>query len=167
MAHNASRELFIHSLLSAIHARRERGNCQLVSRNIGTFSTSIDVHSYSSNIPHTNIYYDPLSLGTPLQQFLHGNTSRPLGTLEYPYVDQPQTLCPVPATNTSLQDCQPSNSHPHDSLGPNPQSQERAESGLLSVSFCANTSTGPPPVAATANLRRDESEPQTTTLPSR
>ena len=167
MAHNASRGLFIHSLLSVIHAGREWGNCQLVSRNIGTFSTSVDVHSYSSNIsniPHTNIYYGPLSLGTPLQQFPHGNTSRPLRTLKYPYAEQPQTLYPVPATNASLHDCQPSTSQPQSSLGP---PQERAESGLLGVSFCANTSTGPPPAAATANLRRDESEPQATTLPSR
>ena len=193
MAHNASRELFIHSLLSVGHARRTRDNRELVSRNIGTFLTSTDVYSYSShrpniphtgiyynpsvdmhscssdisNIPHTNIYSGPLSLGTPLQQFSRGNTLLPLGTLEYPDVEQPQALQPVPATNTSLHDWPPSTSRPHSRLGPHPQSQERAESGLLGVSFCANTSFGPPLAAAATNLRRDESEPQATTLPSR
>ena len=169
MAWNVSRGLFTHSLLSVIHAERGRGNFHLVSRNIGSFSTSIDVPSYSSNIPgilFTDTYYDPLSLGTPSQQFQHGNASQPSGTLEYPYVEQPQD---IHATNHSPHDWQQSTSLPQRELGPHPQSQAWVESGLVDVSL-EDTLFGPPPEVATTNLLRDlvdESAPQVTNLPPR
>ena len=175
MVWNVSREPFTHSFLSVIHAKRERGNNQLVSRN-KAFSTSIDVDSYSSNIPnipHTNIYDNPISLiglGTPSQQFQLGNPSQVLGTLEYPYIEQPQTIHPAPANSASLHDWQQSVSLPQISLGPDPHSQARAEPGLLGVSFCENTLFGPPPGAATTSQSRepvDEPEPQVTNLPPR
>jgi len=165
VAWNVSRGLFTHSLLSVIHAERGRGNFHLVSRNIGSFSTSIDVHPYSSNIPgipFTDTYYDPLSLGTPSQQFQHENASQPSGTLEYPYVEQPQD---IHATNLSLHDWQ-STSLPQRGLGPHSQSQAWVESGLGDVSL-EDTLFGPPPEAATTSFLRDlvdESALQVTNL---
>ena len=166
MAWNVSRA---HSFLSATHAKRERGNYQHVSRNIGTFPTSIDVHSYPSNIPnipYTNIYYGPLSLGTPSQQFQHGNPLHPLGTLECPYIEQPQTIHPFPATNIPLHGWQQSTSLLQNSLGP-PQSHERIEPGHLGLSLCASTSSGPPPAAVTTNLRREPVDRSATNSPPR
>ena len=120
-------------------------------------SLSADVHSYPSNmsnIPHTNMVCDPLSLDTLPQlhpQFHQGNALQPLGAL----VAESQTIHPFPAWSTSLVP---------NSLGP-PRSQERIdEPGHLSLS---HTSSGPPPAAATTNLLRepfDESESQATNL---
>jgi len=128
VARSVSRGPFTLSLPSVIHAKRERDNFHLVSSIIGPFSTSIDVHYYSSiipNIPYTDICYDPLSLATPSQRFQHGNASQPLGILEYPYVEQPQAIHTV---NPSLHDWQQSTSLPRSSLGPHPQSRARDES---------------------------------------
>jgi hypothetical protein len=133
------------------------------------FSPSTDVHSHSSNIPNTNTDYGPLSLGTP-PQFLHGNAAQPLRALEYPLVEQPQNIHPLPAANLSLHDWQQSAPLPQGSLAPHPQSQARVESSLAGVSLCGNTLSGPPPEAATTSSRRelvDESAPQITDLPPR
>ena len=64
--------------------------------------TSTDVHPYSShipNIPRTDIYYNPLSLGTPSQRPQCGNPSQHLGTSTYA---EPQTR--FTGTNFTLSD---------------------------------------------------------------
>lgn len=172
MARNVPRGSFIRCLLSFIHAWRERGNCQLVSKDIGTFSTSIDVYSYSSNISnvsHTNMHCDSLSLGTPSQQFQHSNAPQHLGTLEYPYFGQPQTIYPFPANNIFLGGPQ-SASLPQSNLVCDPQSQEPIELDLLYPPFHANTLFGPPAEAATTSRRHepvDQSEPRVIDGPPR
>lgn len=159
------------SFTRSLQAWRERGNCQLVSKDIGIFSISIDVQFYSINIPSVLHTYDSLSLGPPSQQFQHRiNASQRLGTSEYPYFGQPQTIYPFLADNISLDDSQQSTSLPQSSLGPHPQSQELIELDLLYPPFPATTSLGPPAeVATTSHCREpvDESEPQVTNRPPR
>ena len=171
-----SRELFTWPPPSAKRAppltRRlsEQGNCQLVSGDTETFSASTDIHPYpsnTSNIPDTNMNYD---LAASLQQFQSGNAPHHLATLEYPYVDQPLTLRPYPATNTPLSNWQQSTSLPPNSPDPPSQSQEWTGLGLSDPSLRVNTSFGPPPEAATTSLLRapvGESGPLVTDLPTR
>lgn len=129
------------------------------------------MHADSSsipNVPHTNLHYGPLSLGTSSQHFQHGNASHYSGTSEHSYFGQPQTINPFSAPNTSFDDSQQSASLPQSGMGPHPQSQELVEPGLLYPPFRANTSFRPPAEAATTSLRHesiDESELQVTGLP--
>ena len=126
--------------------------------NIGTFSTSIDVHSYSSNvpnIPHTNLHYHSPRLDTSLPPQLI--QSQPLGVLHHPY----------PANNVSRHDLPQSTSLARNNLDPHPQSQELIKWALLGSFLRPSTSSGPPPDAATASIHReslDESGPQATSL---
>ena len=129
---------------------------------IGTSSTSIDMHSYSSNmpnIPHPDMQHHPPRLDAPSQRI----QSHPLDIWpHYPY--------PPPATSCSLNNWQQSTSLPQRSLGPHPQSQEWPDLALSNYLLLlrASTSSGPPPEAATASLHResvDESEPLVTSLP--
>lgn len=139
------------------------------------YSTSTDVHSYSSNIPsisHSNTFNELLNLGAPPRQFRSGNALPASGTVEYLYDGQPQTIYPPPATGSSLHDWQQSTSPdlPQNSLGPHPQSQVWNELALLDSFYRASTSSGPPPEAATTSLRHrsvDESGLQVTNLPPR
>ena len=132
---------------------------------IGTFSTSIDVHSYSSAIPHIDMHYHPLGFDTPPQL----NQSHPLGLLpQYPSVWQAPTIYPLLATSNSLNNWQQSTSLPQGNLGPHPQPQEWSDLALVHSFLHPSTSSGPPPEAATASLHResvDESEPQAPNLP--
>ena len=140
---------------------------------MGTLSTSVDVRSCSSdipNVPHTNLHYDPLSLGNPSQQCQRGNSSQHLGTLEAPYFGQLQHAYPFPAHNISLGYPQRGTSLPQSSLGPHPHFQELTGLDLLYPPFPANALLGPPAEAATTSRRRepvDESEPQVTNRPPR
>ena len=129
-----------------------------------------DYSSSTPDLPHRKISNFPLNFGTSQHQFQRGNASQPLGTLKYPYIGQPQTTHPFPATNISLHDWQQSASLPQDSLGPHPQSQARVKSRTLGVPRHASTLLGQPPVAATMTLRReaiDKSGSQVTSLPPR
>ena len=137
------------------------------------YSTSTDVHSYSSNIPnisHSNTFNELLDLGAPPQQFRSGNALPVSGTVEYLYDGQPQTIYPPPATDIFLPDWQQSTSLPQNSLGPHPQSQVWNELALLDPFYRANTSSGPPPEAAATSLCHgsvDESGLQVTNPPPR
>jgi len=115
------------------------------------------------SLPHSKTFHDPLDLGTLPQQIQCGNT----GTSEHPYVGQPQTIYPLPATNIPLNNWQQSTSLPQNSLGPHPQFQEWTESALLESLPRTSTSSGPPKAATTSNRHEfvDESELQVTTLP--
>lgn len=137
---------------------------------IGTFSTSIDVHSYSSNmpnnIPHADIHYHPLRLDAP-SQLIQSHSSHPLGIFpQYPSVGQPPTIYPLPAASSSLTNWQQSNSLPRGSLGAHPQPQEWADLALVNYLLRASTTPGPPPKAASLHRESvDESGPQVTSLP--
>ncbi len=138
------------------------------SPEIGTVSTSMDMHSHSSNIPnipHTDMHYHPLRLDTPSQPI----QSHPLGILpRYPYVGQPPTIFPFSAASGSLNNWQQSTSLPQGSLDLHPQSQEWFDMAFSNSLLRASTSSGPPPEAATASLHResiDGAEPQIPSLP--
>ena len=168
MGRNAPRGSFIRSLPSIVNAWRERGNCQLVSKDRGILSTSSNVQFYSNSIPnvvHTNVHYDLLGNRPPSKRFQHGIASQHLGTSGHPYFGRPQTTYPIPAHNISHDDPQQSTSFPQSGLGPHPQSQELIELGLLYPPTPAKTSFGLPAEAATTSHRRepvDESELQVT-----
>ena len=120
-------------------------------------------------MPYSNTFPELPNLGT-LPQQIHGNTLPlpPLGTSENLYAWQPQTIYPFPATSFSLNDWQQSTSLPQNSLVPHPQSQQWTESALLDSLLLSSTSSGLPPEAETASLRRecvDRSEIQDTDLP--
>ena len=120
------------------------------------------------SIPHSETFHEPLNLGTLPHQIQCGNPLRPLGTSEYPYVNQPQTIHPLPATSVSLNNWQQSASLPRNSLGSHPRSQERTELVILDSFLGASTSSGLPREAATASLRQelvDESALQVTNIP--
>ena len=173
MARKGSKGLYNRFPLSVIRAKRDRGDCPLVSRDMGIFSTSTYVHSYSSNIPdipHRKEANLPLIFRTPLVQYQRGNASQPLETLEYSYIGQPQTIHPFPTTNISPHDWHQSASLPQDNLVPHPQSRARGKSHTLGVSHHAITSFGQPPETATMSFRReavDKSGSQVTNLPPR
>lgn len=134
---------------------------------IGTFSTSMGVHSFSSvmpGTPHTDMHYDPFCLDTPSQLF----QSQLLGILpQFPSVEQPPAIYPLPVTGSSLSTRQHGTSLPRGGLGLHPQSQEWIDLTLRDALLFPSTSSGPPPEAATANLHResvDESGPQVPSL---
>ena len=134
---------------------------------IGALSTPIGVHSYSSNIPnipHTNMHYRQLPLGTPSQLI----QLQPWGVLQHPYVGQPQTIHPYPATGIPFHDWSQSGFLPQNSLGPHPQVQDLIGLPPFDSFAHASSSSGPPPEAATASIHResvDELGPQGTSLP--
>ena len=149
-------ELYTWSPLSVIRDKRQRCNCPPVSRDMSTFSTSTNVHSYSSDMPNvlrSKISDFPLNFGTLPKQIQRRDASQPLGTLEHPNVGQSQTIYPFPTTKISLQGWQQSASLPQDSLGPHPQSQARVKSNPLGTVLRKNTSFRQPPEFATMRLR--------------
>jgi hypothetical protein len=172
MARTVSTE---HVPRTAVHAplsKRQRGIRQFVSRDIGTFLISTDMHSYPSNIPnipHTNMDYGLLSLGAPSQQLHQGDASHPLATSDYPYVGQMPAIYPFPATNMPLPNWQQRTPLPQNCLAPHPQSEDQTELGLLDPSLRATTSFYLPPEATTTSPLREpvDKSPQVTDLPPR
>ena len=164
----------IYLISSIIHACLEgTGRLLTCKQRYSIFLASIDMHSYSSNtsnVPHTNIHYDPLSLSNPSQQSQRDSSSQHIGTLEAPYFGPLQHTYPFPAHKISLGYPQRGTSLPKSSLGPHPHSQELIRLDLLYPPFPANTSLGPPAEDATTSRRRepvDESERQVTNRPPR